>query len=105
MDKLEVCKSTRKIAADSLAKVLKKLLKSKKPISEVMLRDAWLFEMRKNKNIFPDGWYMPPPHGIMVLFADEKNVQRFNYKSARPNETWPRDDIFLDLKKGIIYCY
>lgn len=105
MDKLEICKQTRKIASDSLYEALKKLLKSKKPISEVMLRDAWLFEMRKNKNVFPDGWYDPPPHGIIVLFAADNNTKRLDFKSARPKEFWPRDDVFLDRKKGIALLY
>ncbi|MEK9175998.1 MAG: hypothetical protein AAB520_00990 [Patescibacteria group bacterium] len=105
MDKLKICKQTREIASGALYKTLKKLLKSKKPISEVMLRDAWLLEMRKNKNIFPDGWYDPPPHGIIILFATDKNVDRLNFKSARPKEFWPRGDVFLDRKNGIVLLY
>src|SRR6266702_1882195 len=105
MDKLEICKQIRKIAADSLSIVLKKLLASDKPISEVTLRNAWLAEMRKNQNIFPEGWYEPPPYGMIILYADDKDVERFNYTSARVKEMWPRDDIFLNKKTGIIYCY
>lgn len=104
-DKLEICKRTRKIAADALYVVLKKLLESDKPISEVTLREAWLAEMRKNKNIFPDGWYTPPPHGMIILFADEDNVERFDYKNARWESSWARDDIFMNRKTGIIFCY
>lgn len=105
IDKLKICKQTRKIAADSLYTVLKKLLYSNKPISEVMLRNAWLKEMQKNKNIFPEGWYQPPPYGIIILFADDQKIERINYKSARPEDKWSRDDIFLDSKNGLIYCY
>lgn len=105
IDKLEICKQTRKFAADSLYTVLKKLLASQKPISEVMLRDAWLAELRKNKNIFPDGWYMPPPHGMIILFGTDKNVDRINFKNARVEEKWPRDDVFLDTKNGIACLY
>lgn len=105
IDKFEICKATRKIAADALYKTLKKLRASDKNISEVMLRDEWLAEMRKNRNIFPDGWYLPPPHGMIVLFADEDHVERFNYKNARWESSWARDDIFMDRKTGIIFCY
>lgn len=101
----DTIRRTRKVASESLVTVLTSLLASKKPISEVVLRDSWLEEMRKNDNIFPDGWYTPPPHGIIVLFATDKNVVRLNYKSARPKEQWPRDDVFLDSKKGLLYCY
>jgi len=105
MDKLEICKSTRKIAADSLYTVLKKLLASTQLISEVMLRDEWLEEMQKNKTIFTEGWYIPPPHGMIVLFATDKKVERINYKSVRIEEKWPRNDIFLDKKNGLAYFY
>ncbi|HVF69484.1 MAG TPA: hypothetical protein VNA13_02865 [Xanthomonadales bacterium] len=105
IDKLEICKQTRNIAADSLYKVLKKLLASNESISEVMLRDEWLSEMRKNINIFPDGWYLPPPHGMIVLFADEDQVERFDYKNARWESSWARDDIFMNKQNGIIFCY
>ncbi len=105
MDTLEICKRTRKIAADSLYKVLKELLASDKPISEVMLRDAWLSEMRKNKDIFPDGWYLPPPHGMIMLFADDRNVERFHYKNARWESSWARDDIYMNKNNGIVFCY
>lgn len=44
LDKFEICKRTRKIAADSLYNVLKRLLQTKKSISEVVLSDAWLAE-------------------------------------------------------------
>jgi hypothetical protein len=105
MDKLKICKQTRKIAADALYKTLQKVLKLEEPISEVMFRNLWLLEMRKHKNIFPDGWYMPPPHGMGVLFATENNIDRLNFKSIRPKEYWSRDDVFLDLKGGIVLLY
>jgi len=103
--KLEICKRTRILASKTLLTSLKKLLKAKKPISEILLRDTWISELRKNKNIFPDGWYTPPPHGMIILFADDKNVERINYKSARPKEKWPRDDIFLNRENGLIFIY
>ncbi len=105
LDKLEICKQTRKFAADSLYKILKTLLSSNKPISEVILRDAWLSEMRKNKNIFSDGWYTPPPHGMIILFAKEDQIERFNYQNARLESSWARDDIFMNKQSGIIFCY
>jgi hypothetical protein len=105
MDKLKIVKETRKSAADSLFKTLKKVLKTKQPISEVEFRDLWLLEMRKNKKIFSEGWYDPPPHGIIVLFGTDKDVKRLNFESARPEEFWPRDDIFLDQKNGIALLY
>lgn len=103
--KLKKCKLTREFAAKSLSITLEKLLNQKKPISEIDLRDTWLLELRKNKNIFPDGWYIPPPHGIGVLFSTDKNFNRIKFKSLRQNESWPRNDIFLDKKNGFILVY
>jgi hypothetical protein len=105
IDKLKICKQTRQIAADALYKTLQKVFKSKEPISEVSFRDMWLSEIRKNKNIFFDGWYTPPTHGMGVLFATDDNVERLNFKSIRPEEFWPRDDIYLDRKNGIMMLY
>ncbi|MBI2074779.1 MAG: M24 family metallopeptidase [Candidatus Levybacteria bacterium] len=104
-DKLEACKKTRIIAADSLYKALKDLLSQDKQISEVDLRDHWLLEMRKHEEIFPDGWYIPPPHGIIVLFGTDKDTSRTKFKSARPDKWWPRNDIFLNKQNGIILLY
>lgn len=105
LDKLEICKLTRKIVAESLYKVLSNLLSQKKPISEVSLRDEWLMKLREHKEIFPDGWYMPPPHGIAVLFATEANLLRTNFQSLRWKEFWPNKKIFLDREKGLIVLY
>ncbi len=105
MNKLLICKRARKIAADSLYKALKRVLKSKKPVSEVDLRDAWLYEMRKHKEIFPDGWYVPPAHGIGVFFANSKNVERLNFTTLRKREYWPRRNIYLDKIDGIVSVY
>lgn len=103
--KLEVCRKTRKIAADSLVIALRDLLKNDTPISEVDLREAWLLEMRKHDKIFPDGWYTPPPHGIGILFATDDHPERTSYTTLRKEEYWPRDNVFLDRQKGIIMAY
>lgn len=104
-NKLAICKKTRKIAAKSLYNTLEKVLTSKKKISEAQFRDLWHLELRKNKTIFPDGWYIPPPHGIGVLFGSEKNTKRLSYKSLRPKEMSPNNDNFLDTQNGIAYLY
>ncbi len=104
--KLQICKSTRNIAADSLYATLKSLL-GKEGVSEVSLRKRWLEEMNKHASIFTEGWYSPPPCGIAVLFGtDSDNLSsRLNCENFRPKEAWPRDDVFLDWKSGILYAY
>jgi hypothetical protein len=40
-----------------------------------------------------------------VLFGTDQDPQRVNYKSIRPEDKWPREDVFLDIKKGIAYLF
>jgi hypothetical protein len=61
--------------------------------------------MRENLAIYSDGWYLPPPHGIGVLFGTEDDYGRMNYQSLRPESSWPKNDIILDKQNGIIYVY
>jgi hypothetical protein len=97
--------NTRLVASESLLKALTYLLKNKERISEVSLCNKWLEEMRKNNNIFSDGWYNPPPHGLSVLFGTDNNFDRISPSTLRPPESWPRSDIFLNRKNGIISVY
>ncbi len=104
--KLQVCKSTRDIAANSLYIALGDLLENK-TVSEADLRNRWLDEMNKDFSIFSEGWYSPPPYGIAVLFGTDldKMTCRLNCENFRPKETWPHDDIVLNRENGIIYVY
>jgi hypothetical protein len=105
MNKLLICKKTREIAADTLKTSLEKLLSKNKPISEIGFASAWLLELRRHKEIFPDGWYIPPPSGIAVLFGRDDEFSRINFTSVRPENYWPRKDVLLDLNNGIIMAY
>lgn len=104
MNNLDIVKRTRKISADSLFTVFKNVLSTTKQISEAQFRDLWLKELRIYKEIFPNGWYDPPPFGIVVLFAAPKD-KRADFVNLRPKEFWPRDDIFLDRKEGYLYLF
>jgi hypothetical protein len=97
--------NTRLVASESLLKALTYLLKNEERISEVSLCNKWLEEMRKNNNIFSDGWYNPPPHGLSVLFGTDDNFDRISPSTLRPPESWPRSDVFLNRKNGIISVY
>ena len=105
LNKLDICRSTRKFASRAFLETLKTLLSKNHPFSEKDLSDKWLSELRKNPQIFPDGWYIPPPHGMTVLFGTERDTQRVSPGVIRKEEYWPRDDIFLDLKNGIALVY
>lgn len=105
-EKLIICKKTRTTAADSLFLVLSSLLHKNNLLSEFDVAEAWHKELSKHSFLFPDGWYIPPPHGIGVLFATDENPQRTQFKSLRHLEYWPRKDIFLDTQGGFgtFYC-
>lgn len=100
-----IYKKNRAITADSFLVVLKELLKTNEPISEIDLRDKWREELRKHKQFFPDGWYTPPPHGISIIFSTDENFQRTNFKSFRWEKYWPSTSSFLDTSKGFIVAY
>src|SRR6185437_6644924 len=102
-EKLDTCRTTRKIAAKSLAIVLQKVLFSAKEISEQEVRDLWIEELRNHKSIFPDGWYMPPPYGIGVLFGNSEDVSRVSPPTIRNEEFWPKDNVYLDKKDGLMF--
>ena len=105
IDKLKAIAETRAWAAQSFVSAFKSLLEINTPISETLLRDQWRDQLRKNHLIYPEGWYLPPLHGIGILFGTEVNYQRMNYQSLRPKNSWPKDSIFLDKNKGIIYVF
>ena len=99
--KITTCKKTREYAQKSLLKVLQTVLEKNLKPSEAELRDMWLLELRKNKTIFKDGWYSPPPHGLGILVGTD----RLNFKSLRPEGAWPQKDIHLNTKNGMIFAY
>lgn len=105
MDRLQVIKNTRQIAINALLNVLKIVLSNTLQVSEAQFRNLWLGELRKHQEIFPDGWYIPPPSGIAVLFAGEKNLNRGNWQSLRPKEFWPKENIFLNKVSDLVYLY
>lgn len=104
-DSLNTCKTIRQFAADVLCETLQEVFNNSNPISETFFRDSWFKKLRKNPTIFPDGWYEPPPHGIGVLFGTADKGGRQNYKSLRPEEMWPKKDIFLGDKNEMAYLF
>lgn len=105
MDRLQVIKNTREIAANALLNVLKVVLTNTLQVSELQFKNLWLGEIRKHKEVFPDGWYIPPPNGIGVIFANEQNLHRANWPSLRPKEFWPRPDVYLNKITDLVYLY
>lgn len=104
-DTINACIRTRQIAADTFAAVLRGVLGTDTPISEAEFCRQWLAELHTHSELHEDGWYTPPPHGIFAQFATDADPARVRHDSNRPQEAWPRDDIFLDRKHGIVTAY
>ncbi len=94
---------TRSYALDALVESLTPLLQADTPFSEVQLRDVWLKNLRKNKDLFPDGWYIPPSHGIGALIGSTTKQSRTNYDNLRKFES--KNDSIFDAAHPIIYAY
>lgn len=96
---------TRRVAAEALEAIMRNVLESDEPVSEAMLCERWLKKLREHSELYPDGWYTPPPHGMFVQFGTDVDPSRLYRETNRPSEAWPRDDIFLDRSHSIINVY
>ena len=99
----KTCQITRKAVSEAFLKVISQVWGSR--FSERQLKDLWLKEMRKNKSLFPSGWYFPPPDGIAVIIGSESNPKRLSYRSLRSRENWPQENIVFDPQAGLLFAY
>ena len=99
----ETNENTRAFALNALVISLNPLLQSDAPFSETQLRNAWLGNLEKNPDIFPDGWYIPPAHGIGVLIGNATQKSRTNYDNLRKFET--KDGSFFNAEYPVMYVY
>jgi hypothetical protein len=82
--------SLKEQTREALARALRGIRKS---YTEAELSEAWLRELRQNPDLYPDGWYDPPPHGVISLFGKATdNFERVRHSSFRPREMWPAAD-------------
>lgn len=90
---------TREVAADIFIKALTNL----DGLSELKIKEKLVAEIKKHDEIFPDGWYNPPPAGIAVLL-DKKPFKRLQYESLRNPDFWPKTDLVLEKETvGLIF--
>lgn len=103
-ERLEACRYTRNAAAQSCLRALQKILNKKNKISELQVKNIWLKELNRVKDINSSGWYDPPPSGIGVLFAGADNFQRINYSTLREKDNWPKTNVYFS-KGGAGYLF
>ena len=71
--------------------------------SEAQVRDAILSEMAKYTELYPNGWYDPPPGGVAVLFADTP-FERLQFDSLRDPKFFPSTtSVFGRESVGMFY--
>src|SRR3989344_2215564 len=90
---------TRKIAGQIAVNSLKNI----DGISETKLRDKIVSEIKNHKELFPKGYYSPPPAGIGVIF-DKMPFDRFKYDSLRNPSFWPKENLYFEKESvGMVY--
>lgn len=98
-DLIQAIIQTRKLAEEIAIKSLENI----EGISEIGLSDRILTEMRNHNEIYPEGYYSPPPFGIAVLL-DEKSFTRFRYDNLRNPKYWPSEThTFNKEAVGMVY--
>lgn len=83
---IKACIDTRTLAAELLQSVLKKF----KTGSEVDLRDEIRRALAAKPELYPSGWYDPPPSGIGVIFGNKDNAERSKFPHLRKEPYWPK---------------
>src|SRR3989344_5057776 len=90
---------TRKTAEE----IAIKSLESIDGTSEAELRDRILNEMKAHSELFPEGYYSPPPGGIGVIW-DHAPFKRLRYDTLRDPAYWPNNENrFGKETVGVVY--
>lgn len=88
-------KTTAKILADSLVDLNGR--------SEVDVRDAALRGLSAHAELYPTGWYDPPPGGVSMLWGTKPFI-RLQYESLRDQKYWPNSEFHFDAEAvGSVY--
>jgi len=91
----------REFASDTLFRTF---LSTRYEVSELRFAETWLERLRQNDTLFAEGWYQPPPSGVVVLFGEAPLFERFQFSSLRAQEHWPKETNYLD-HESLIYAY
>ncbi len=96
---IEAITKTRKIAEEIAAGALE----GAEGKSEAEIRNRILEGMKNRPEIYPTGWYDPPPGGVAVIF-DINPYTQLQYGSLRNQKFWPRKDVIFS-KKTVNFVY
>jgi hypothetical protein len=88
---------------DTTARIFANSLTGLEGNSEIEIAEKVLAEVRTHTEIFPEGWYSPPPQGVAVLL-DTAPFNRLRYDSLRKPAYWPNEtSVFGKESVGMIY--
>ncbi len=100
IERIQAAAQTRVYAGECLARILDEADR----LSEKECAEKIRAALAANPELYPEGWYRPPPGGIAVLAADDKNFDRLKFDSLRKETYWPRDDIRI-TPESIVLVY
>ncbi len=100
MSLTEKIKYLRRVNSEALSSVLS----LENTHSEASIAEAWLKALQSNSDLYPFGWYDPPPNGISVLIGNPGDFERLRFKSLRERKQWPRKDVHLS-NDSLLYAY
>ena len=99
---IETIRQMRRTTSQTLANVLTRSM-STSP-SEIEIRDLWHDELCAVDGVAKQGWYTPPPAGIIVAIADPPSYDRVEHPSYRTELTWPSSERHLSTE-SLLYAY
>lgn len=90
-------------ARDTTSKIIAASLDNVANASEIETRNVLLTQMATHSELFPQGWYDPPPGGASVLWA-QKPFTRLQFDTLRDPKFWPNETSrFKDETVGMVY--
>lgn len=99
MDPIVTIQRTRKTTAKILEDASRALVGS----TEKELADTALRSLEKHSELYPAGWYDPPPGGCSMLF-DRAPFARLGYETLRDRNYWPSENVVFDEESvGLLY--
>lgn len=88
---------------NTAAGILEKSLRNLDNNSEIEISKKILKEVSNHDELFPNGWYDPPPGGVCVLLG-QTPFKRLQFKTLRNPSAWPNNTSkFSTETVGIIY--
>ena len=98
-DLIDAIIQTRKTTADIFVRSLVDI----DNLSEIEIKERILSEIKNHNEIFPTGWYDPPPSGVCVLLT-QKPFKRLQFDTLRKPEYWPNETSRFEKETvGIVY--